>query len=359
MPNLKLSGATKIYPSGSLALYDINIETKDKEFLVILGGEASGKSTLIRVIAGLEDLTSGEISMGGKNVTDADPKERDVAVVFRNGNLNANANVYDNIAYGLKIRKASQTVIDQRVKSVAEILGLTDVLYRKPKVLTAAQRLRVAVGRAVVREPDLYLFDEPLAGLDAKLQGELLNLIINMQARMEGTFIYATKSAAEALTIGKRIAVIKNGIIQQIDSPANLYDYPANSYVAFMIGSPTINFYNKAKIVSTDGGVFVEEGSFKLRLSEKILKRFEKVDGYCNTQKGVIAGIRPEDIKKDGSIDPDRLYLFDGETHLTLLARDGGYTDTGFAEAAYVPPAFKEEEQIIKKHKPSDKQKKK
>lgn len=359
MASLKLNGVDKVYPSGSLALYNINLETAEKELFVILGGEASGKSTLLRVIAGLEDVTSGEITVGGKDITDEEVRDRDVAFVFRNSPVMPAMNVFDNLAYGLKQRKAPATLIEQRVKAVANILGLTDVLYRKPKVLSAAQRQRVAVGRAIVREPRLYLFDEPLAGLDEKLSGELLNVIINLQARMEGTFLYATKNVAEALTIGTRIAVIKNGIIQQIDTPANLYDYPANTYVAFLIGSPTINFYNNASIIKTEEGIFVEDGSFRLNLSDKILKRFENLAEYANTGKGVIAGVRPEDIGKDGNADPDRLYLFDGATRLTLLARDGGYKNTGFADANYVPPSLDEEEEIAKKYKPVKTQKKK
>lgn len=359
MASLKLSGVDKVYPSGSLALYNINLETAEKELFVILGGEASGKSTLLRVISGLEDPTSGEISINGKDITDDEVKERDIALVFRNSPIMPTMNVFDNLAYGLKQRKAPATLIDQRVKSAAGILGLTDVLYRKPKVLTAAQKQRVVIGRTIVREPRLYLFDEPLAGLDEKLSGELLNVIINLQARMEGTFVYATKSVAEALTVGTRIAVLKNGVIQQIDAPANLYDYPANTYVAFLIGSPTINFYNNAVITKTDEGIFVEEAGFKVKLSDKIIKRFEKIDEYANAQKKVIAGVRPEDIANDGAVNPDRVYLFDGETRLTLLVRDGGYKATGFADADYIPPTYPEEEEIAKKYKPQKTQKKK
>ena len=357
MSVLKLNKVKKIYPSGTLALYGVDLETAKKEFLVILGGEASGKSTLMRIISGLEE-GEGQISINGKDVTEADVKERDVAFVFRNSPVMPNLTVFDNLAYGLKQRKAPQTVIDQRVKAAAQILGLSELLYKKPKTLTAAQRQCVAVGRAMVREPSLYLFDEPLAGLDEKLSSELLNLLINIQARMEGTFVYATKNVAEALTIGTRIAVIKNGFIQQIDTPANLYDYPANTYVAFLIGSPTINFYNNALLSKTDEGVFVGEGDFKVKLSEKIIKRFENIDGYLNGKK-LIAGVRPEDMDKDGNANPERVYLFDAQTRLTLLKKDGGYTQTGFADASYSPLSFDEEEQIKLKHKPLNAQKKK
>lgn len=358
MAVLKLSGVDKVYPSGSVALYGINLQTSDKEFFVILGGEGSGKSTLLRVVSGLEDVSSGEITIGGKDVTDAEIRDRDLSLVFRNSPVMPTMNVFENLAYGLRQRKAPEAVIERRVKAVSEILGLNDVLYRKPKVLTAAQKLRVSIGRTIVREPKLYLFDEPLAGLDEKLSGELLTLLVNLQARMEGTFVYATKNVSEALSAGTRIAVIKNGIIQQIDVPSNLYDYPANTYVAFLIGSPTINFYNGAKILKTEDGAFVEDKDFKLALSEKIIRRFEKIEEYANTGKGVIAGVRPEDIGKDG-VNPDRLYLFDAETRLTLLSRDEGYIKTQFTDADYIPPSYKEEEEIAKKYKPVKTQKKK
>lgn len=401
MASLKLSGVNKVYPSGTLALYDINLETSDREFIVIVGAEESGKSTLLRVIAGLEDVTDGQIFIDGKDVTEVEPKDRDIAMVFRNDTLYPALNVFDNMAFGLKMRKASPTLIEQRVKAAANILGLTDILYRKPKTLTGAQRQKVAIGRAMVREPKLYLLDEPLSGLDDKLKDELLNVIINLQARMEGTFVYATKNLNEAMTIGTRLIVMKGGTVQQIDTPANLYDYPANAYVAFFIGSPTINFVNNAKIVKSDEGVFVEKGDFKLKLAENIKARFENIDEYINNEKSVILGIRPEDaqtVKGSGAkvtktesdgettyaeceycsqtlvvktqtdaaageygleIDASHAYLFDGETRLTLLKRDGGYEKTGYADADKSPLTFPEEEELLKKFKADKHAKKK
>ena len=403
MASLKVSGADKIFPSGSLALYDINFEAKDKEFLVVLGGEASGKSTLLRVIAGLEDCSDGKIFIGDKDMTEAAPKDRELAMIFRTDSLSPALNVFDNMAFGLKMRKAPQALIEQRVKATAAILGLSDLLYRRTKSLTAAQKQCVAIGRAIVREPRLYLFDEPLSGLDDKLKAEILNVIINLQARVQGTFVYATKNVAEAMTIGTRIIVLKNGIVQQIDTPANLYDYPANTYVAFFIGAPTINFVNNAKIVKTDDGVFAEQGGFRLKLSETVLSRFSSLDKYAGADKNVIIGIRPEDARvaaegmdavvtkteSDGDrhfaecvageqslvvtadektekgaktklyINCDRLYLFDAETRLTLLSRDGGYTQTGFTDADYKPLPYKEEEEIKEKFKPKKDVKKK
>ena len=403
MSSLKLNGVTKTYPSGVRALYNTDLETSDKEFLVILGGEESGKSTLLRVIAGLEDCTAGKILIDGKEMNEVEPKDRDIAMVFRGDALYPALTVYDNLAFGLKIRKAQQSLIEQRVKAVSSILGLDGVLFRKPKALTAMQKQLVALGRAVVREPKLYLFDEPLAGLDSNLKATVLNVIINMQARMQGTFVYATKNVGEAMTAGTRIAVFKKGVLQQTDIPANIYDYPANAYVAFLAGAPSINFLNDARLERRDGEVYVKEGGFEAPLPENILSRFENVETYIAEGKSVIVGIRPEDmvagdegfeatvgkVENDGEkvfaecefsgnnfvvsasgglktgdktklkIDFTRLYLFDKETRLTLLKRDGGYIKTGYADAEYVPPAYAEEEEIIKNSKPAKKEKKK
>lgn len=402
MSSLKLCGVNKIYPSGTLALYDANLETGDGEFLVIVGAEGSGKTTLLRTVAGLDDVTDGKIFIGGNDVTEVEPKDRDIAMVFRNDTLYPTLNVFDNMAFGLKMRKAPPAVIEQRVKAAANILGITDVLYRKPKTLTAAQRKRVEIGRAIVREPKLYVLDEPLAGLDGNLKDELLNVIVNLQARMEGTFLYATKNLSEAMTIGTRAVVLKRGVVQQIDTPANLYDYPANAYVAFYIGSPTINFINGAEILKKEDGVYAGDGKFEIKLADGVLSRFTDFDEYVGSGRKVIIGIRPEDAsaskgsgatvlktEADGNnyyaeceyaghrlavkcekelakgdcaigIDSSRLYLFDGETRLTLLARDGGYANTGFADADRKPLTFPEEENLLKslKQKKADKKKK-
>ena len=405
MAGLKLNGVNKIYPSGENALFNINFETKDKQFIVVVGGEASGKSTLLRVVAGLEEPSSGEIYIDDKDVTDVEPKDRDVAMVFRSSTLYPALNVFDNMAFGLRLRKAPQALIEQRVKAAAAILGLNDVLYRKPKALTAAAKQRVAIGRAIVREPKLYLFDEPLSGLDDNLRADMLNVIINLQARMEGTFVYATKNLAEAMAIGTRIVVLKNGLIQQIDTPENLYDYPANAYVAFYIGAPTINFVKDAQITKSDAGYAAVNGDFKVELPENIVKRFTDIGEYANIGKKVILGIRPEDaevkrggaykctvvkVESDGDstyaecdlnggismivrgqaelakgenaeidIDNTHIYIFDNDTRLTLLSRDGGYKKTDFAEADFVPLTYSEEQAVIEKLAPKKNDKKK
>lgn len=409
MASLKLNGVNKIYPSGESALFNIEFQTKDKEFIVIVGGEASGKSTLLRIIAGLEEPSSGAVLIDNKDVTDVDPKDRDVAMVFRSSTLYPALNVFDNMAFGLRLRKAPQAVIEQRVKAAAAILGLEDVLYRKPKTLSAAVRQRVAIGRAIVREPRLYLFDEPLSGLDDALRADMLNVIINLQARMEGAFVYATKNLAEAMAIGTRIVVLKNGLLQQIDTPQNLYDYPANAYVAFYIGAPTINFIKDAVVSRTGQGYTAVAAGFEIALPQSIADRFDGIADYADSGKKVLLGIRPEDaeVKLGGgfggyectvgkveadndrtyaecalkcgismivrgqeqlssgapaeiAIDAAHLYIFDNDTRLTLLARDSGYKKTDFAEADFVPLTFEEEQQIIEKlsTKKTDKKKK-
>ena len=403
MASLKISGLNKVYPSGETGLYDINLEAKDKEFLVIVGADGSGKSSLLRVIAGLEDATSGAVFIDDKDMVDVEPKNRDIAMVFQSSTLYPSLNVFDNLAFGLRMRKAPEALVQERVKVVANILGLNDILFRKPKVLTAAAKQRVAIGRAIVREPKLYLLDEPLSGLDDKLKGDMLNVIMNLQARLDGTFVYATKSVPEALTIGTRLVVMKDGFVQQIDTPANLYDYPANTYVAFYIGSPTINFIKKVKIVQEDGKYFATFADYKIELPENIVARFEKISEYVSSGKYVTLGIRPEDAEvsengifsgtvdkvdeeggfaevdlnpevsinaqaKSGaqkgnkvgvSVDLTKLYIFDAASCLTLLNRDEGYNKTEYADADFIPLAYDEEVRIHESLKPNKKAKKK
>ena len=296
MANLQLKSVSKIYPSGELALYKNNLELSDSEFIAIVGGEKCGKTTLLRLIAGLDEVTEGEVIIGGKDVTSEPSKDRDITMIFQGNTLYPSLNVFENMAYGLRIRKTSNTVIEQRVKAAAELLGLTDVLYRKPKVLTTEQKQKAVFGRAIAREPKLYLLDDPLSGLDKAMREKLRSVLINLQVRMKGTFIYATKNVNEALTMATRIVVLREGFIQQIDTPANLYDYPANAFVAFTVGSPTINFVNGATVEKEGGAVYAVYGDVRMPLPENILARFKSVDEYAGTGKKVILGLRPEDM---------------------------------------------------------------
>lgn len=407
MASLKLINVNKVYPSGETALYDVNLEADDREFLVIVGADGSGKSSLLRVVAGLEDATSGSVLIDEKDMVDVEPKNRDLAMVFQSSTLYPSLNVFDNMAYGLRLRKAPEALVKERVKVVSGILGLDEYLYKKPKVLTAAVKQRVAIARAVVREPKLYLFDEPLSGLDEKLRAEMLSVILNLQVRLEGTFVYATKNLSEALTIGTRLVVLKEGFVQQIDTPANLYDYPANTYVAFYIGSPTVNFIKKARVEAEDGKYTVSFAGGKLELAEKTVNRFEKISDYVSSGAYVTLGIRPEDasIQSDGSlsgavsdiacnadgnaeyaeveiapdiclkvragenavkgervnisVDAEKLLIFDAATCLTLLNRDAGYAETGKKDAAFVPLPYGEEQKMHESLKPKGKAKKK
>lgn len=393
MANLKLENLSLIYPSGALALYKINLELPDSQFIAVVGGEKSGKSSLLRVIAGLEKETEGKIAIGDKDVTGVGSRDRDVAMISQSDTLNSSVNVYENIAFPLKLRKANPKLIEERVKVVADILGLTEVLGRKPKALTSEQKQKTAFARAIVREPKLYLLDDPLAGMNAELKAKLRSILINLQIRMKGTFMYATKSVNEALTMATRILVLRDGMVQQIDTPSNLYDYPVNTYVAFQIGSPTTNFMNGASVIKNENGYFVTLDGVTLPLPENIVNRFNAIDEYANTDKKVIVGIRPEDMslasdgieatvtqseeiagkayadcsagklsfvvkgsakKGDGvrfSADMTRAFVFDAVTRLTLLRRDSGYVNTGYAEADKMPLGYEEEEVIKNKLK--------
>ena len=243
MASLLLKGIYKVYPSGVTAVTDFNLDIKDKEFIVFVGPSGCGKSTTLRMIAGLEEISKGELYIDGKLVNDVVPKDRDIAMVFQNYALYPHMTVYDNMAFGLKLRKVPKQIIDERVKEAAAILGITDYLTRKPKALSGGQRQRVALGRAIVREPKVFLLDEPLSNLDAKLRAQMRTEISKLHARLATTFIYVTHDQVEAMTMGTRIVVMKDGFMQQVDTPQNLYDYPINQFVAGFIGTPQMNFF--------------------------------------------------------------------------------------------------------------------
>jgi multiple sugar transport system ATP-binding protein len=272
------------------AVNDMNVDIADKEFLVLVGPSGCGKTTALRLLAGLEDISDGEIKIGDRVVNDVAPKDRDIAMVFQSYALYPHLSVYDNMAFGLKLRKFSKDEIKRRVDEAADILGIHDLLDRKPRQLSGGQRQRVAVGRAIVREPKVFLFDEPLSNLDAKLRVAMRAEISKLHQRLETTFIYVTHDQVEAMTMATRIAVINKGILQQVDTPQHLYDNPNNLFVAGFIGSPAMNFF-PAKLRKDNGKLMVDTKSFAVAIPEDNVKTFEAHEG-----KSVIFGIRPEDI---------------------------------------------------------------
>ena len=295
MASLSLKNICKVYPNGFAAVKDFNLEIADKEFIIFVGPSGCGKSTTLRMIAGLEEISSGELYIGDKLVNDVEPKDRDIAMVFQNYALYPHMSVYDNMAFGLKLRKTPKDQIDKLVHEAARILDLEHLLDRKPKALSGGQRQRVAMGRAIVRNPKVFLMDEPLSNLDAKLRVQMRVEISKLHQRLETTIIYVTHDQTEAMTLGTRIVVMKDGVIQQCDSPINLYNYPTNLFVAGFMGSPAMNFIDA--VVSQEGSdVKLTFGDMKIKVPEAKAKALVE-GGYVG--KTVVMGIRPEDIHDD------------------------------------------------------------
>ncbi len=290
MAQVKLRRVSKIYDNSVVAVKSADIGIQDKEFIVLVGPSGCGKSTLLRMIAGLEDITSGELYIDGVFVNDMPPKDRDIAMVFQNYALYPHMSVFDNMAFGLKLRKFPRSEIEKRVYEAAEILDIRRLLDRKPKALSGGQRQRVAVGRAIVRKPKVFLFDEPLSNLDAKLRVQMRTEISKLHSHLESTMIYVTHDQVEAMTMGDRIVVLRDGEIQQIDSPLNLYNNPENMFVAGFIGSPSMNFI-EGEIVKSDKLLF-KNNNVVLNIAEAALK---KLAPYVNSR--VVLGIRPEHIR--------------------------------------------------------------
>ena len=300
MSGLLLKGINKIYPGGNQAVFNFALDIRDKEFIVFVGPSGCGKSTTLRMIAGLEEISSGELYIDGKLVNDVVPKDRDIAMVFQNYALYPHMSVYDNMAFGLKLRKVPKDVIDEKVKAAAEILGITDYLSRKPKALSGGQRQRVALGRTIVREPKVFLLDEPLSNLDAKLRAQMRTEISKLHVRLATTFIYVTHDQIEAMTMGTRIVVMKDGFMQQVDTPQNLYDYPINLFVAGFIGTPQMNFFKNSTITEEGGKVYINFiGGNKILLPKAMVSKIKNLDDYKNTGKAITLGVRPEDIHED------------------------------------------------------------
>jgi multiple sugar transport system ATP-binding protein len=300
MAEIVLEDVSKVYADGTTAVSDLSLDIKDEEFIVLVGPSGCGKTTALRMVAGLESITRGTIAIGDQVVNAVPPKERDIAMVFQNYALYPHMSVYDNMAFGLKLRKLPKEEIDRRVRRAADILGLEEYLQRKPKALSGGQRQRVAMGRAIVREPQAFLMDEPLSNLDAKLRVQMRAEVSRLQSELGVTTIYVTHDQTEAMTMGDRVAVIKKGELQQVDAPQVLYDHPANLFVAGFIGSPAMNMV-EADLAREDGGLFVVFGSTRLRVADEAVSERPGIRAYEGHR--VIAGIRPENME-DASIMP-------------------------------------------------------
>ena len=292
MASLSLQHINKTYPNGFQAVKDFNLEIEDKEFIIFVGPSGCGKSTTLRMIAGLEEISGGTLKIGDKVMNDVEPKDRDIAMVFQNYALYPHMTVYDNMAFGLKLRKVPKDQIDKAVREAARILDLEKLLDRKPKALSGGQRQRVAMGRAIVRNPKVFLMDEPLSNLDAKLRVQMRIEISKIHQRLGATIIYVTHDQTEAMTLGTRIVVMKDGVVQQVDTPQHLYEQPGNLFVAGFMGSPQMNFLD-AQIAEKGGDLIAKVGEYDVVIpaaKAKVLKD----GGYVG--KTVVLGIRPEDI---------------------------------------------------------------
>jgi len=329
-------------------LHNIDLDIVDGEFIVLVGPSGCGKSTTLRLLAGLEEITSGEISIDGKVVNDVPPKNRDIAMVFQNYALYPHMNVFDNMGFGLKLRKFSKNEIEKRVKDAADILGIGTLLERKPKELSGGQRQRVALGRAIVRQPKVFLFDEPLSNLDAKLRVQMRTEIKKLHARLGTTMVYVTHDQVEAMTMGDRIVVMKDGYIHQVDSPLNVYSEPEDVFVAGFIGSPAMNFMN-VKVKRNGEGVKLSEGQLEFSVPSQYKDALEKTEA-----DELVLGIRPEDIHfaKDKPESPNtfqmivdvsepmgsEVYLYFSTEQNNLVARIEGNYNFGYNEE--VPISF-------------------
>lgn len=290
MAQVSLKNVSKIFPGNILAVDKVNLGVENKEFMVLVGPSGCGKSTTLRMIAGLEEITKGEIYIGDKMVNDVPAKDRDIAMVFQSYALYPHMTVFENMAFGLKLRHYPKSEIIQRVNEAADILGIRRLLDRRPKELSGGERQRVALGRAIVRKPLVFLFDEPLSNLDAKLRVQMRTEIHKLHIRLQTTIIYVTHDQVEAMTMGDRIAVMKNGILHQVADPITIYDRPKNKFVAGFIGSPPMNFM-QGKIIKKDSRVYFDEGRIRVKLVEDM---YQKMTSYINRE--VIFGIRCEDI---------------------------------------------------------------
>ena len=293
MATVSLKNVKKIYDNKVTAVHDFNLEIADKEFIVLVGPSGCGKSTTLRMIAGLEDISEGDLVIGGKRMNDVEPKDRDIAMVFQSYALYPHMTVYENMAFALKLRKVPKEEIDKKVREAAEILDITQYLDRKPKALSGGQRQRVAIGRAIVRDPQVFLMDEPLSNLDAKLRNQMRAEIIKLRQRIDTTFIYVTHDQTEAMTLGDRIVIMKDGQVQQVGTPQEVFDHPANLFVAGFIGVPQMNYYDARLTRAADGSYTVEvQGASFVPSAAKQ----ERLRNAGVESQDIILGVRPENI---------------------------------------------------------------
>ena len=292
MATVSLKGIKKIYDNKVTAVHDFNLEIADKEFIVLVGPSGCGKSTTLRMVAGLEDISEGDLLIDGKRMNDVEPKDRDIAMVFQNYALYPYMTVAENMAFALKLRKVPKEEIDKKVREAAEILDITQYLDRKPKALSGGQRQRVAIGRAIVRSPRVFLMDEPLSNLDAKLRNQMRAEIIKLRQRIDTTFIYVTHDQTEAMTLGDRIVIMKDGFIQQIGTPQEVFDHPANVFVAGFIGMPQMNFF--------EGQLVAEDGKYSVKVMDAVMELSPEIQAQLKAKnvpsKAVTLGIRPEHV---------------------------------------------------------------
>lgn len=329
MASLSLEHIYKTYPNGFEAVKDFNLDIKDKEFIIFVGPSGCGKSTVLRMIAGLEDITKGTLKIGDTVCNDVEPKDRDIAMVFQNYALYPHMTVYENMGFALKIAKVDKKTIDQKVHEAAKLLDIEHLLDRKPKALSGGQRQRVAMGRAIVRNPKVFLMDEPLSNLDAKLRVQMRVVISRLHQKLGTTFIYVTHDQTEAMTLGTRIVVLKEGVVQQIDTPQNLYNNPANLFVAGFIGSPQMNFLPAKVTLETDGVHVILENGINIKVDKK--RETALMNGSC-IGKQIIFGIRPEDIYDKPSFvekHPDTSFTSHIDVYETLGAECYLYFDIG------------------------------
>jgi multiple sugar transport system ATP-binding protein len=301
MAEIVIEDVSKVYQDGTTAVSDLDLDVRDGEFIVLVGPSGCGKTTALRMVAGLESISQGTIRIGDRVVNAVPPKERDIAMVFQNYALYPHMSVYDNMAFGLKLRKLAKDEIDRRVRQAASILGLEEFLSRKPRALSGGQRQRVAMGRAIVREPKAFLMDEPLSNLDAKLRVQMRSEIARIQHELRVTTLYVTHDQVEAMTMGDRVAVIRKGVLQQVDTPQFLYDHPNNLFVAGFIGSPAMNMV-EASLSRADGSVIAGFGGLRLAIPDEVFARRPDLRGYEG--RSVILGLRPEDME-DASLVAD------------------------------------------------------